>query len=133
MPTIVSLTSCIVKMSVGHCRLLHWPHAIQNTNFVGTQGIFSSAARGTVLQSECRGVPDGTMQQHCHNEQITDYAQTIKFSFMLLTHLHEHGLYQDNENSCRFLPLNNFRSSTSSGSNRPSRMLSKPEERHEIQ
>lgn len=123
MPTIVSLTSCIVNMSVGHCRLLHWPHSIQNTNFVGTQGIFSSALRGAVLYSECRGVPDGTIQQR-HNEQLTDYDQTRK------SNLRE---FYDKENALVYLPLNNFRSSTSSGPKRPSRMLSKPAERYEIQ
>lgn len=27
--------------------------------------------RPPLLWSECRGVPDGTMQRHCHNERIT--------------------------------------------------------------
>lgn len=35
-----------------------------------------------VWWSECRGVPDGTMQPHCHNERITYRANTIGLPFV---------------------------------------------------
>lgn len=43
-------------------------HAIKN--IAETQAILSSAGSGSVLD-RCAWVPDGTMEEHCHNKHVT--------------------------------------------------------------
>ena len=120
MPTIVSLTSCIVDFNTG--------------STPSKTATLLEHKTSSLLQPEglsCSVNVEGYQMVQCSSivKMNTYQIALTNVSFVSFIHLYVHGMMKIR--SRRYLPLNNFRSSTSSGPKRPSRMLSNPEVRNE--